>query len=407
MTLASRKAKRSAIVVGGSIAGLIAAAFLSKVGWSVDVYERSAANLEGRGAGIVCQPELLATLERLGARTRNIGVEVRERLAFDSSGAVIGRVSLPQTMTSWDTLYRTLRDLLSPSKHHLGYALTQIDQDEHEVRATFLNGRVAAGDLLIGADGIRSSVRRQFLPFTEPEYAGYAIWRGVADEDSLQPQVRDLLFDRFTFHYPPGNGILGYPIWGGETDRGSVRRGYNWAWYKKASEAELKNMLTDAEGKEHPSGISPTLLRPEFVSDMRSDAAKTIAPPLLAVLGAIERPFFNPIADLLSPRFAFGRVALVGDAATLARPHVGYGTAKAAGDAEALARALEADPDNFAAALGAYDGERRPFGERCFRKARLLGAWISGDVPSSEHDRLEMLELQTTEGLLRNAATGV
>ena len=57
-------------------------------------------------------------------------------------------------------------------------------------------------------------------------------------------------------------------------------------------------------------------------------------------LRKIERPFFTPIYDFTAPRIAFGRVALVGDAASNARPHMGFGVSKAGGDAQALAHAL-------------------------------------------------------------------
>lgn len=392
---------RRAIVVGGSIAGLATAALLRQRGWQVDVCERSEGRLEGRGAGIVCQPVLLRLLEGLGIDPRRVGIDCFERLAFDSAGQVIGRVALHQIMSPWDKLYRLLRDLLQPDRIQTGHALVGIEQDEHGVRATFANGRRLDGDLLVGADGVRSTVRRQFAPAVQAAYSGYAIWRGIADEAVLPADVRRLLFERFTFHFPPGHGIIGYPIGDGQDDR----RGYNWAWYKKADEAEVRDMLTDGSGREHLMGISPALVRPDVIAAMRKTAEATIAPPLLAVLGCIEHPFFGPIVDCLSPRFAFGRVALVGDAAALARPHIGYGTAKAAGDGLALAQALDKEPGTVASALKAYEAARHPVGAECVRRARLFGAWISSDPPAAD-EREELAELQTTEGLLRHAANG-
>jgi 2-polyprenyl-6-methoxyphenol hydroxylase-like FAD-dependent oxidoreductase len=137
-------------------------------------------------------------------------------------------------------------------------------------------------------------------------------------------------------------------------------------------------MLTDATGRHHPMGTPPALTREEVIAIMRAEVRTIIAPRFLHVLEKIERPFFTPIYDLLSPQFAFGRVVLIGDAAVVARPHVGYGTTKASGDALSLARELGAGAGDLPAALQHYQSERYGVGERCFYRGRQLGAWISG-----------------------------
>ncbi len=397
---------RRAIIVGGSTSGLLAAALLRSRGWQVDVFERSPVELEGRGAGIVCHSELLEALEESGAGTNAIGIEVGERLAFDESGTVIGRRPFPQTVTSWDRLYQLVRRIVPDSYYHLDHTLAAIEQDAAGVRAIFENGRSVEGELLIGADGFRSTVRQQFLPAITPQYSGYLIWRGLADEAALQPDIRDAVFDRFTFHFPPGAEVLGYPIAGKNNDLRKGNRRYNWVWYRRASEADLDAMLTDATGRYHPMGISPTFIREEVIASMRAAARTAIAPQLLHVLEKIERPFFTPIYDLLSPQFTFGRVALIGDAAVVARPHVGYGTTKAAGDALSLARALEADRGDLSAALQRYQAERYGIGEQCFYRGRQLGAWISGAPPRTAREREEAEELHSVAGILRHVASG-
>src|ERR1700752_1784574 len=67
--------KRRAVIVGGSMSGLFAAALLRRIGWDVDVYERSNVELVGRGAGITTHPELLDALRQSGAGMTNLGVE--------------------------------------------------------------------------------------------------------------------------------------------------------------------------------------------------------------------------------------------------------------------------------------------------------------------------------------------
>ena len=83
-------APRRALVVGGSIAGLIAAVQLRRIGWDVDVFERSAVALSGRGAGIMTHPELVEILEQSGADCRDLGVPIHERIMVDRACALRG-----------------------------------------------------------------------------------------------------------------------------------------------------------------------------------------------------------------------------------------------------------------------------------------------------------------------------
>ena len=397
---------RRAVIVGGSTSGLMTAALLRQQGWIVNIYERSPMPLVGRGAGIVCHEELFQALDRSGAGRKDLGVEVAERIAFDERGRIIGRREFPQIVTSWDRLFQLLRTIVPDDCYHLDHTLERVEQDSGNLRAFFENGNVAEGDLLIGADGFRSLVRRHFLPDIQPQYSGYVIWRGLADESDLQAGVRNLVFDRFTFHFPVGTEILGYPIAGPDNNLRPGRRRYNWVWYRKASEAYLKDMLTDESGHHNPMGIPPTAIRAKIIADMRSDAETTIAPPLLHVLNKIEKPFFTPIYDLLSPRFCDGRIALVGDAAVVARPHVGYGTTKAAADAVALAEAVGGDDGDLPSKLERYSEERQGIGALCFLRGRQLGSWISGDEPTTLKEKEEYAELHSIEGVLRHVASG-
>jgi 2-polyprenyl-6-methoxyphenol hydroxylase-like FAD-dependent oxidoreductase len=92
------------------------------------------------------------------------------------------------------------------------------------------------------------------------------------------------------------------------------------------------------------------------------------------------------IVDLETPAMIVGRVALVGDAAFVARPHVGMGTTKAAGDARALADHL-ARHDDIDAALAAYGAERLAYGQRVVRRGRHLGAYMQAQIASEEEQR--------------------
>jgi 2-polyprenyl-6-methoxyphenol hydroxylase-like FAD-dependent oxidoreductase len=119
---------------------------------------------------------------------------------------------------------------------------------------------------------------------------------------------------------------------------------------------------------------------------MRADAISLLAPPFAEVMTKTRQPLLQAIVDLETPAMIVGRVALVGDAAFVARPHVGMGTTKAAGDARALADHLASHHD-IDAALAAYGAERLAYGQRVVRRGRHLGAYMQAQIASVEEQR--------------------
>ncbi len=99
----------------------------------------------------------------------------------------------------------------------------------------------------------------------------------------------------------------------------------------------------------------------------------------------IDEPILQPIYDLETPHMAFGRVAIVGDAAFVARPHVAAGVAKAADDAAALVGALA--HDEVAPALRRFEAARVPVGRRIIERARHLGAYLQATQTAEERAR--------------------
>jgi 2-polyprenyl-6-methoxyphenol hydroxylase-like FAD-dependent oxidoreductase len=119
---------------------------------------------------------------------------------------------------------------------------------------------------------------------------------------------------------------------------------------------------------------------------MRDAAERLLAPQFRAVVGQIAEPLLQPIYDLESPRMAQGRVAILGDAAFVARPHVGAGVSKAADDAAALVEALDRH-DNVEAALKAFEAARLPDNRRIIERARHLGAYLQATRTDAEQAR--------------------
>ena len=379
-------AQRRALIIGGSMSGLLAAIMLRQRGWQVDVFERVTGELAGRGAGIVAQPEVIARLTALGLDVRDLGVTITARKILDAEGHVMLAGARAQIMTAWERLYRVLRDAFPADLYHRGREPSSFEQRGGGVIAYFADGGTVEGDVLIGADGLRSTVRQQCLPDVAPLYAGYVAWRALVPESALPPPLHRDLFETLTLCLPPGEQCLGYPVAGPDNDLQSGHRRYNIVWYRPANEAdELPQLLTDKMGVTHALSIPPPLIRGEAIAAMRAAAERLLAPQLRAVVRLIDEPLLQPIYDLVSPRLALGRVAIIGDAAFVARPHVGAGVSKAADDAAALAAAL--DSDNIEDALRHFEADRLPENNRIIERARHLGAYLQATQTAQERER--------------------
>jgi 2-polyprenyl-6-methoxyphenol hydroxylase-like FAD-dependent oxidoreductase len=398
MSASASSHQRRAIIIGGSMSGLFAAAFLRQIGWDADIYERSAVELVGRGAGITTHPELLQALERSGATTNNLGVKVELRIALDRTGRVIAEKRLPQIMTSWDRLQRLLRETIDPAHYHLGWNFERVEQNGSGVRVHFSGGRVVHGDILVGGDGVRSGVRAAILPDVQPIYAGYYIWRGAPNEADLSPRALAEVFPYFSFFLPPQQEVIGYPIAGFNDDLRPGRRRFNFIWYRVADADLLKEMCVDDHGHQHDYSVPPPLIRKDLIAALRDEGQDALPPAVNDCLRVIEQPFFTPIYDFIAPRIASGRVALLGDAASNARPHMGFGVSKAGCDAQALADALR-DHDNIDTALAAYNRVRQPIGETIVKHSRKLGTYMGVDL-QTEEDRTMHALLQDPRAMI-------
>jgi len=382
---------RRALVIGGSLGGLLAAHLLRSTGWDVVVFERNAEDLTGRGAGLSTHPQLIDVLRRVGIDfDESMGVKVDTLFCLDRHGKAYLEEKTTRTMSSWGRLYRSLRDPLPEGSYRLGMSLVRVEQDGDGVTAIFADGARATGDLLVGADGVRSTVREQLLPDVEPNYAGYVAWRAMLDESDVPPDIRAEIFERYTFCLPEGELFLAYPVPGRNNETHPGRRAYNIVWYRPTDpHTALPDLCTDATGKCHGTAIPPPLIRPEVTAAIKATARALVAPQVAEIFARTPQPFFQPIFDLASPRIAFGRVALLGDAAFVARPHVGAGVTKAALDAASLADAVVAG--DVATGLLRYQREQQPFGSGLVALGRQEGAYLSAQLkPRGERSPAEL-----------------
>jgi 2-polyprenyl-6-methoxyphenol hydroxylase-like FAD-dependent oxidoreductase len=391
-----------AIIIGGSMAGLFAALLLRQRGIEAVVFERAQTELSGRGAGIATHTQILDLIESLGLETRELGVSIGLRRVFGPDGHLVVESVRPQLMTSWDRLFTLLRAALPADSYRRGQEFVRAEQSKNAVTVHFADGARTSGDLLIGADGLRSSVRTSLISQQPLLYAGYVAWRVLAAERAFPKALHNDLFDALAFSLPPGEQMLGYPVAGPGNDLRPGHRRYNIVWYRPADEAMLARLLTDARGHRHDISIPPPLIPEATIAELRT-AGAILAPQFRAVLNLCDRPFLQPIYDFEVSHMHAGQVALIGDAAFVVRPHVGAGVAKAAQDGAALAQAL-ATARTIEAALEAFAATRRPIGQRMVAHGRDLGAAMQAQL-STEHERAMAVRYREPAVMLADTAT--
>jgi 2-polyprenyl-6-methoxyphenol hydroxylase-like FAD-dependent oxidoreductase len=130
------------------------------------------------------------------------------------------------------------------------------------------------------------------------------------------------------------------------------------------------------------------------IAAVREAARQKLAPQFAEIVEKTAVPFLQPIFDLASTQLAFGRIALLGDAAFVARPHVGMGVTKAADDAMALAACMQ-QHGATATALQHYADQRQPIGAAVVQRGRELGAYLQAQPAAGA---------RSTESVLRQTA---
>lgn len=369
-------------VVGGSIGGCAAAIALGRLGCDVTVFERSSGALRDRGSGIGIPVNLRDELIEhgylpAGYRCWPDGAtpdDVRRagtRRWMISDGSSGGRLMWEQptggavVYNNWSVLWQGLRARVRDVSYRDDSTVTAVVQDDAGVEVALADGTIDRFDVVFGADGYRSLIRGFIDSNSRPRDAGYILWRGNFSEAELSDRrawdevvasasVPIVAFD--------GGHAVMYPIPDFEGFGGGLR--VNWAIYAtRPPELELDGAAS----------IPPGTVLPEvFVHLERLRAAVIPADlqPLWA--GAMDIVSIQPIYDETVDHYVDGHLALIGDAATLARPHTGSGATKALQDARCLER-LGSEHREWSSLLAAYDAQRAPAGRALVELGRRIG----------------------------------
>jgi 2,6-dihydroxypyridine 3-monooxygenase len=375
-------------VVGGSLGGLTAALVLRDLGCEVEVSERSTAELESRGAGIVVLDDTVRYFrERTDLELDRLTTVTGFLRYLGRDGGMVYEEPRRYRYSAWHSIYRALLGCLGRRRYHLGREMAGFHQQGEHVQVRFADGSTAAYDLLVCADGIASNARAVLQPQARPGYAGYVAWRGTVEERQLSGAVRDLLADSICYQVIPNSHILVYPIPALDGSVAPGRRLANFVWYRNyAAGQELDDLMTDRDGVHHGITLPPGAARQAHLDELRGIASVRLAPQFAEVVERTRLPFIQVIFDIEVDQMAFGRVCLLGDAAFALRPHAAAGTAKAAADAWALAEALAAARGDLRAALPQWERRQLAVGRAVLRRTRrngdksqFEGGWRPGD----------------------------
>ncbi|HET6703794.1 FAD-dependent monooxygenase [Amycolatopsis sp.] len=328
-----------AIVIGGGIGGLAAAVALDRIGWRATVLERTAV-LGEIGAGMSQAPNALRALDELGVQARSAGVPTYAAGTLRTpDGRYLQRARPGDTaaMLAFHRadLHRALLDATPDGWVRTGVEVTDLRQEAGHVTVVTGEEELTA-DLVVAADGIRSTARRLLWPDAPPpRFLGRTAWLGIADVADLPGSIT----------LGPGGYFLIHPVARG--------RAY-WAYVTTESRPGVryddeKTEVTRRVGAWH----DPI---PELIGR---------TPP-----GSVIHIDIHDLDPL--PSYVQGRVALLGDAAHAMSPDRGQGAGQSIEDTVVLAAALATEP-TIEAALHRYDADRRPRTQATARGARKDG----------------------------------
>lgn len=311
------------VIIGGGIGGLCAAIALKQAGIDFEIFE-AATELKPIGAGIVLASNAMQVFEKMGieGKIMEAGHEIENAISVDQSFKPITSLKVKEKVTKKygigsyaihrGVLQKILINELDINKIHLNKRLNSLVQTENKVHLKFEDGTAADADIVIGADGIKSAVRKSIFGEVPLRYSGQTCWRGIV-KLSMTPEMKS----------------NSYEIWGNE---GGSRFGM-----VPISENEVyffTTFLTEAGGKDEPRKVKRKLL--SIYSDFGDVAQQIIEARLEENIIRSDIYDFKPIK-----KWWTGRVVLIGDAAHATTPNLGQGACQAVEDAFVLAECLK------------------------------------------------------------------
>jgi len=370
------------LIAGGGAGGLTSALALIDRGYPVTVYEQ-AGELRELGAGVQIGPNGARVLTDLGLRAalEEVVCEAAGKEAriwntgetfplFDLGGDCIARFGAPYWTAHRRDLQRVLAEAVEqrrPGTIRLGARAAGVTQHEGGVRLRLADGDEIEGDALIGADGVHSAIREALFGAGPAEFTGLMAWRGLVPMDSLPVHLRRPVGTNWM---GPGSHVVTYPVRRGELLNfvGVVERD-DWrveSWTERGTWEECAGDFAGWHADVH------TIIR------------------------AVETPFkWALLGRPPMPKWAEGRVCLLGDACHPTLPFLAQGANMAIEDGLVIARCLDAEPGDPAAAFRRFERARMERTARVVRGSsdntkRFHNAVLADPASAVEYIRREM-----------------
>jgi len=358
--------------VGGSLGGLFTGIALKRLGHTVKIFERNPTPLlQNQGAGIVAGEDVQSFLKKYDLTKRQYKISCKHSHYLDREGNVIHSESTGMKTTSWDLMYYLLRAIYdgTPSKYcevpapvpgegsvsyDYAYTVTNIQESQEgkiEVQYETKDGASGSStaDLVIGADGPSSTIRKMLLPDVKRQYTGYVAWRGTIPETEASVAAYETFTENTTYYHTQGIQILAYTIPGKHGTLEKGKRLINWVWYCNYPQdsPEFEELMTDRDGRVHQITLPAGKMSLNVWEQQKKYARSKLSPQFAEIVEKTEQPFIQAITDVTSTEVSFfdGKVRLIGDAVAGFRPHTASSTSQAAFDAEKLGELLRGEID--------------------------------------------------------------
>lgn len=348
-------------IIGGGIGGLCLAIALQKQNIEVDIYE-NAPEIKPLGAGLVLAANAMKALEEIGIADEVIKAgKILEKInVLDDKGNTITETDSRKISAKFGThnlaihrvdLHHILVKHLKPNTFHLNKKYADLEQDGDAFIVKFADGSSIKADAMIAADGIHSLVRQKLVPTSKKRYAGYTCWRAVI-------KVEDSVY----------NQLVATETWGQKGRIGIVPlSNHQIYWFAcvnaPANDPKMKNMTKDDLFTHFKDFHAPI---PQILERTKN-----------------EDLIWNDIIDL-EPinKFAFGKIALMGDAAHATTPNMGQGACQAIEDAVVLANCMKKEAD-IAKAFQLFERKR------IARVTKIVNtSWSLGKIAQLENSLL-------------------
>lgn len=328
--------------MGGLAAGLA----LKALGHDTTILERNATPLlHDQGAGIVAGGDTLEFFKRYNRCDRLFAVSSKRRQYLNKNGDIVHKEDMIQNMTSWDLTYYLMRanydGIESPycnvpdpvpgygnATHWHDHCVTEFKDEGDGIRVFWKTSSGEEGsilaDVLIGADGPSSTIRKILCPGVERKFAGYCALRGTLPEHEASAEAREAFSERFTFFHGPGVQILTYLIPGKDGTVEPGQRLINFVYYANFPEGSpaLDEIMTDRDGNRRRITMPPGMTDPKAWEKQRAIARERLPPQFAEVVCGTKKPFVQCVTDVVSPDHEFlgGKVVLIGDSLAGFRP---------------------------------------------------------------------------------------